>query len=78
MRNGSGSVADQQTSAVAAWAESFLSFCRIEKGLAPNSIAAYRQDLRRFSDFSIRRDPEADRDATRLYRLASGGRAFQP
>jgi integrase/recombinase XerD len=58
MRNGSGSVADQQTSAVAAWSESFLSFCRIEKGLAPNSITAYRQDLRRFSDFAIGRNPE--------------------
>ena len=59
MQNGSASILDQQVSAVGAWAESFLSFCRIEKGLAPNSIAAYRQDLRRFSDFAGGHDPEA-------------------
>ena len=51
MRSGSASSAGQQMSIVAAWAESFLGFCRIEKGLTPNSIAAYRQDLRRFSEF---------------------------
>ena len=78
MQNGSGVHRHQQTSAVAAWAESFLSFCRIEKGLAPNSIAAYRQDLRRFSEFRYRRDPEETADAARLYRLASSRRAFQP
>jgi integrase/recombinase XerD len=59
MQNGSASILDQQVNAVAAWAESFLSFCRIEKGLASNSIAAYRQDLRRFSDFAAGHDPEA-------------------
>jgi integrase/recombinase XerD len=45
--------------AVAAWAESFLNFCRVEKGLATNSIAAYRQDLRRFAEFCTGKDPEA-------------------
>jgi integrase/recombinase XerD len=44
---------------VAAWAESFLNFCRVEKGLAANSIAAYRQDLRRFAEFCAGKDPEA-------------------
>jgi len=58
MRSGSGSSAGQQMSIVAAWAESFLGFCRIEKGLTPNSIAAYRQDLRRFSDFCVDRDAQ--------------------
>jgi integrase/recombinase XerD len=45
--------------AVEAWAESFLNFCRVEKGLAANSIAAYRQDLRRFGEFCTGKDPEA-------------------
>lgn len=44
--------------AVTASAESFLNFCRVEKGLTPNSISAYRQDLRRFSDFCTEKDPE--------------------
>src|SRR4051812_2595048 len=59
MRSGSASSAGQPLSAVAAWAESFLGFCRIEKGLTPNSIAAYRQDLRRFSEFCASRDPQS-------------------
>ena len=29
--------------------QSFLDFCRIEKGLAPNSVEAYQRDLARFS-----------------------------
>ena len=45
-------------SAVGAWAESFIAYCRIEKGLTQNSIAAYRQDLRRFSEFCQDKDPE--------------------
>ena len=49
---------------MAAWAESFLSFCRIEKGLTPNSISAYRLDLRRFAEFAAARDPE---DTQTLY-----------
>jgi integrase/recombinase XerD len=46
----------QQRNAVEAWSESFLAFCRVEKGLTPNSIAAYRQDLRRFAEFCPNRD----------------------
>jgi integrase/recombinase XerD len=30
----------------------FLNFCRLEKGLAANSLAAYSRDLRRFRDFT--------------------------
>ncbi len=49
-------------------AQSFLDFCRVEKGLASNSLSAYQIDLQRFSD-GIR--PLTPRDATaedlRLY-----------
>ncbi|HYI96963.1 MAG TPA: site-specific tyrosine recombinase XerD [Bryobacteraceae bacterium] len=58
MRWGSASPNDvqQQSNVVAAWSDSFLNFCRVEKGLTPNSIAAYRQDLRRFTEFCLQRD----------------------
>ncbi len=32
--------------------QQFLDFCRVEKGLAANSIAAYRRDLARYQEFS--------------------------
>ncbi|MEJ7606260.1 MAG: site-specific integrase [Bryobacteraceae bacterium] len=35
-------------SALSPWTTEFLSFCRIEKGLAVNSLDAYSRDLRRF------------------------------
>ena len=35
-------------------ARAFLNFCRIEKGLAANSLEAYRADLERFGEFSAR------------------------
>jgi integrase/recombinase XerD len=54
MRWGSTLSAD----AVTALADSFLNFCRVEKGLTANSISAYRQDLRRFSEFCTEKDPE--------------------
>ena len=44
--------------AVTALADSFLSYCRVEKGLSANSISAYKQDLRRFSEFCADKDPE--------------------
>ena len=31
--------------------ESFLDFCRVEKGLSPNTLEAYGSDLKRFSAF---------------------------
>src|SRR3954451_6144049 len=64
MQSGLASDASQRVSVVSAWAEAFLGFCRIEKGLTPNSISAYRQDLRRFSEFCARLDPE---DASTLH-----------
>lgn len=39
--------------------QSFLDFCRVEKGLAANSMAAYRQDLLRFSRFCRISAPQA-------------------
>ena len=37
-------------SALCGHAKSFLDFCRVEKGLAANSISAYHIDLQRFTD----------------------------
>jgi integrase/recombinase XerD len=41
----------------------FLNFCRIEKGLAPNSLDAYERDLRRFLEFT-RPAPDGIPDGT--------------
>lgn len=41
-----------QASALVAAIESFLSFCRLEKGLTTNSIDAYRRDLVHFAGYS--------------------------
>lgn len=49
----------KSANAVMALADSFLNFCRVEKGLTANSIAAYRLDLRRFSEFCSKEDPES-------------------
>jgi integrase/recombinase XerD len=43
---------------------SFLDFCRVEKGLAINSIDSYQIDLKRFSWFTP--TPETDRSAADL------------
>jgi integrase/recombinase XerD len=40
-----------ETSPIARQAQSFLDFCRMEKGLASNSMAAYSTDLSRFIAF---------------------------
>ncbi|MBC7927585.1 MAG: site-specific integrase, partial [Bryobacteraceae bacterium] len=34
-----------------AFVDAFLAFCRIEKGLAKNTLDAYRRDLNNFSSF---------------------------
>jgi integrase/recombinase XerD len=52
---------------LAAGIAAFLSFCRVEKGLSPNSLAAYQRDLR---DFAASRGPAASLpglDAVRGY-----------
>src|SRR5271166_6407715 len=36
---------------VTARVQAFLDFCRIEKGLAWNTVEAYRQDLDRFTEY---------------------------
>ena len=63
-------------------AASFLDFCRIEKGLAANSLAAYETDLHRFVQFAVKRgggavaDGEAVRDyMDSLYQAGLGSRS---
>ena len=34
------------------WIDEYLEYCRVEKGLADNSIQSYTRDLRKLSDFS--------------------------
>ncbi len=41
----------QPGSPVSAWASAFLTWCRVEKGLASKSLEAYRDDLQRFAAF---------------------------
>jgi len=45
----------------------FLSFCRLEKGLAANSISAYSTDLERFSAFFTERGEIPATEAIRHY-----------
>jgi len=56
----------KRNSQLAVWADSFLDFCCVEKGLSTNSIDAYRRDLKRYAAFC----PEAssgDPETVRAY-----------
>src|SRR5271165_3250943 len=46
----------------------FLNYCRIEKGLAANSITSYRLDLKRFEQFTIGPDGTSAGNETSLLR----------
>jgi integrase/recombinase XerD len=59
----------------------FLNFCKIEKGLAANSLAAYQADLERFSAYSGRHFSGNDTDTVNqylgsLYRSKLGSRSI--
>jgi integrase/recombinase XerD len=64
--------------------EEYLSFCRVEKGLAANSLAAYRRDLERLSRYCSARNrglDEADGEDLRgfldsLYRARLSSRSI--
>ncbi len=45
---------------ILAWAESFLDYCRVEKGLSNNSIVSYRLDLKKYAAFC---PPDSGEDA---------------
>jgi integrase/recombinase XerD len=55
--------------------DSFLAFCRLEKGLAPNSLQAYGRDLRDFARWCGTRDADANTSAVQAYldTLRAGG-----
>lgn len=65
------------TSALPAAIDSFLAYCRIEKGLATNSIMAYTRDLRHFSAFCKGR-PSADALAVQEYVESLYGAKMSP
>ena len=52
---------------LSAGTRSFLDRCRIEKGLAGNTIAAYRRDLNRFSDYCGNAAPAPGTETVREY-----------
>ena len=59
----------------------FLNFCKIEKGLAANSLAAYQADLARYSAYTGRHSSENHTDTvnqylTSLYRSKLGSRSI--
>ena len=61
--HGNAPVSDGESGPV----QSFLDFCRVEKGLAQNSIASYRNDLNRFTAFLKVPFTEATREHLNAY-----------
>lgn len=59
--------------ALSAAIPSFLNYCRVEKGLAPNTIAAYRQDLERLAARLGPEIPRADQLRRYLDDLSAAG-----
>ncbi len=59
----------QACGALHAEVASFLNFCRLEKGLSPNSMSAYTTDLEKFAAFAARQTDGAipDLDGLRVY-----------
>jgi integrase/recombinase XerD len=60
--------------------QEFMNFCALEKGLAPNSLEAYRGDLERYSEF-LRSAPMLPREGlliylNSLYRSGLGSRSI--
>ena len=58
----------------------FLNFCRLEKGLSPNSLAAYTTDLTRFKEFigdatDLPGTPEIRLHIDNLYQTGLGSRS---
>jgi integrase/recombinase XerD len=58
----------------------FLNFCRLEKGLSPNSLAAYTTDLTRFKEFTgdatdLPGTPEIRLHIDNLYQTGLGSRS---
>jgi integrase/recombinase XerD len=45
------------TASLSASADSFLAFCRLEKGLSRNTLDAYRRDLKDFAAFCLEHSP---------------------
>lgn len=44
-------IGSMQTGSLSAGVQSFLDFCRIEKGLAPNTLDSYARDLQKYVSF---------------------------
>src|SRR5215469_1816788 len=52
----------QASAPVSSSARSFLDYCRVEKGLSPNSLASYRLDLQKLSEALPQRNEEVTRE----------------
>jgi len=57
----------QHVDALHVRAQAFLSFCRVEKGLTVNTVAAYSRDLERYAEFASKIQAETDQLLVRSY-----------